>query len=180
MQPNGLSNSEFEFECNPTYILFVNKSKDFQRASSDNIVYKCPFDSEIRAWDSSIREYGFPICKFLILILSSNIVHHSPSWHHMYIILGFQECQKPILPNGKVEPIDKNSIEPDKNATYSCNEGYRLKGSVNRTCGRDGKFIGGVEPRCKLMMKCLYKSLHKLFIIFHTPPCINITNACVC
>ena len=52
------------------------------------------------------------------------------------------------IQNGTVR-VDGNQprLEGDT-AEYSCNSGYQLNGTQNRTCGEDGQW-SGQEPRCK-------------------------------
>ena len=59
--------------------------------------------------------------------------------------LGFPRCPLPRIPNGAV---NHGNREPGDVATYSCRQGYRLKGPEKRECGKDGKW-SGEDPVCE-------------------------------
>ena len=52
------------------------------------------------------------------------------------------ECPRFVIPNGEVIITLPNSV-----ASFSCNVGYRLRGTNTRTCQSNGTWSGG-ETQC--------------------------------
>ena len=67
------------------------------------------------------------------------------------------QCRVPSINNGEVTPT-KNAFDVDEKATFTCNEGFNLRGERVLECGEDGEWSDNF-PVCdrKLQIKTFEK-----------------------